>query len=179
MLFEKSILELSSLLQGGETSASEIAGSYLERIDRFNPALNAFITVNAQGLLEEAAASDARRQQGAPLSQFDGIPLAIKDNMCTRGILTTCASAILRNFVPPYDATAYLKLKQKGFLTLGKTNLDEFAMGSTTETSFFGPTKNPHDRNRVPGGSSGGSAASGNGSCGCASRAGAASTGAG
>ncbi len=160
MLFEKSILELSSLLQGGETSASEIAGSYLERIDRFNPALNAFITVNAQGLLEEAAASDARRQQGAPLSQFDGIPLAIKDNMCTRGILTTCASAILRNFVPPYDATAYLKLKQKGFLTLGKTNLDEFAMGSTTETSFFGPTKNPHDRNRVPGGSSGGSAAS-------------------
>ncbi len=160
MLFEKSILELSSLLQSGETSASEIAGSYLERIDGFNPSLNAFITVNAQGLIEEAAASDARRRQGAPLSPFDGIPLAIKDNMCTRGILTTCASAILRNFVPPYDATAYLKLKQKGFLTLGKTNLDEFAMGSTTETSFFGPTKNPHDQNRVPGGSSGGSAAS-------------------
>lgn len=160
MLFEKSILELSSLLQSGETSASEIAGSYLERIDRLDPALNAFITVDAEGLLEEAAASDARRRQRAPLSQFDGIPLAIKDNMCTRGILTTCASAILRNFVPPYDATAYLKLKQKGFLTLGKTNLDEFAMGSTTETSFFGPTKNPHDRNRVPGGSSGGSAAS-------------------
>lgn len=159
MPFEKSIRELSSLLQSGGISAREIAESYLERIDRLNPVLNAFITVNAQGLLDEAVASDARRKQGSPLSPFDGVPLAIKDNICTRGILTTCASGILRNFVPPYDATPFLKLKQKGFLTLGKTNLDEFAMGSTTETSFFGPTKNPYDQGRVPGGSSGGSAA--------------------
>lgn len=159
MLIEKTVMELSGLLKNGEISSSEIAAEYIGRINALNPDINAYITINEKGLLDDAARSDIRRRNGKALSNFDGIPVAIKDNICTGGILTSCGSGILRNFIPPYDATSYCKLKENGFLTLGKTNMDEFAMGSTTETSFFGPVKNPNDRTRVPGGSSGGSAA--------------------
>lgn len=159
MLVEKSIAELAALLADGKTSAVEIAKEYLARIGSLNGAINAYITVDEARTLREAGESDKRRAAGGALSAWDGIPVAVKDNICTAGLRTTCGSGILRDFIPPYDATVYRKLRDRGFVTLGKTNLDEFAMGSTTETSFFGVTRNPHDETRVPGGSSGGSAA--------------------
>ncbi len=158
MLTAKTLTELTTLLDSGEASSAQITKEFLDRAASLNPRLNAYITLNGEGALKEAAASDARRKKGALLSRHDGLPLAIKDNICTGGLRTTCGSGILRDFVPPYDATSYEKLKAAGFITLGKTNMDEFAMGSTTETSFFGPAKNPFDTTRVPGGSSGGSA---------------------
>jgi aspartyl-tRNA(Asn)/glutamyl-tRNA(Gln) amidotransferase subunit A len=159
MMHDKSLHELASLLERGEINSRAIAADCLDRIARHNAALNAFITVDEERLFAEADESDARRAAGKPLSKFDGIPVAVKDNICTKGLRTTCGSGTLRDFVPPYSATAYLKLRERGFITLGKTNMDEFAMGSSTETSFFGPAKNPHDQTKVPGGSSGGSAA--------------------
>lgn len=159
MLVEKSAGELAELLSGGEISAAEIAREYLDRIESLNPAINAYITVDGERALKEAAESDDRRRKGMTLSAWDGVPVAIKDNICTKGLRTTCGSGILRDFIPPYDATVYRKLRGHGFVTLGKTNMDEFAMGSTTETSFFGVTRNPHNTGHVPGGSSGGSAA--------------------
>lgn len=158
MLTNKTLTELAALLARGEVSSVEIARELLEKSRAMNAGLNAFITLNEEGALAEAAASDARRKKGTLLSGHDGLPIAIKDNICTRGLRTTCGSGILRDFIPPYDATSYANLKDAGFVTLGKTNMDEFAMGSTTETSFFGPAKNPFDPARVPGGSSGGSA---------------------
>ena len=159
MFTGKSLHELSSLLEKKETSASEIAADFLKRSGELNPRINAYITIDADRTMAEAKASDERRAAGKARSPFDGVPVAVKDNICTKGLLTTCASGILRNFVSPYDATSYGKLLDMGFVTLGKTNMDEFAMGSTNESSFFGPVKNPHDLTRVPGGSSGGSAA--------------------
>ncbi len=159
MITEKSLLQLSELLKKGELTAVEVAKAYLERAKTCNDTINAYISINEEGLLKEAAASDSRRKEGNPLSPFDGIPVAVKDNINTEGVRTTCGSKILENFVPPFSATAYENMKKKGLLLLGKTNLDEFAMGSTTETSYFGATKNPYDLERVPGGSSGGSAA--------------------
>ena len=159
MITEKSVVELSLMLENSEVSAREICEAYLDRIDAFDEKIHAYITVDREDVLRQANESDERRGAKNQLSPFDGIPVALKDNMCTSGILTTCASAILNNFIPPYNATAYEKLLEKGFVLLGKTNLDEFAMGSTTETSYFGATRNPHDLDRVPGGSSGGSAA--------------------
>ncbi len=159
MITDKSIVELSELLDKQEISSVETAKAFLERIDSLNTQLKAYITVNEEQVLKEAAASDERRSRGETLSPWDGVPVAVKDNIATEGILTTCGSRILHNFVPPYDATSYEKMKALGFILLGKTNMDEFAMGSTTETSYFGITKNPFDRDRVPGGSSGGSAA--------------------
>ncbi len=158
-MIERSMKELSAMLERGETSSRELTRAFLSRIDEKNPSLNAFITVDHERALGEADRSDERRKAGNPRSPWDGIPIAVKDNICTRGLRTTCASGILRDFVPPYDATAYERLAANGFVTIGKTNMDEFAMGSTTETSFFGPARNPHDEARVPGGSSGGSAA--------------------
>lgn len=152
-------MELTELLAEKKISARELAEAYSERIRSYNDRINAYITFDNERLMKEADESDARRAKGSPLSVYDGIPIAVKDNICTQGMLTTCASGILRNFVPPYNATAYEKLKAKGFLTLGKTNMDEFAMGSTTENSYFGPVKNPYNTDKVPGGSSGGSAA--------------------
>ncbi len=159
MITEKSVVELSRMLENNDVSAREICEAYLDRIDAFDEKIHAYITVDREDVLRQAKESDQRRGAKKQLSPFDGIPVALKDNMCTSGILTTCASAILNNFIPPYNATAYEKLLEKGFVLLGKTNLDEFAMGSTTETSYFGATRNPHDLERVPGGSSGGSAA--------------------
>ncbi len=160
MLYRKGFTELSKLLCEKKTSSREIAESLIKRINETDKKINSFITFDQQRLIKEAEASDSRRAAGSPLSPFDGIPVAIKDNINTTEIRTTCASKILENFVPPFNAGAYEKLLEKGIIALGKTNLDEFAMGSSTENSFFGPTKNPYDTSRVPGGSSGGSAAS-------------------
>jgi aspartyl-tRNA(Asn)/glutamyl-tRNA(Gln) amidotransferase subunit A len=159
MLTDKSLVELSAMLESKETNAVEIVKDYKARIDLVNQKINAYITVDEEQLLKDAVESDKRRSEGKALSKFDGIPLAIKDNICTKGIKTTCGSGILQNFVAPYNAGAYEKLLEKGIICLGKANMDEFAMGSTNESSFFGPVKNPHNLECVPGGSSGGSAA--------------------
>jgi aspartyl-tRNA(Asn)/glutamyl-tRNA(Gln) amidotransferase subunit A len=146
------------LLRRGALSARELTQAYLERIAALDGLLHAYITVTAEEALEQARRADERRAHGedAPLL---GIPLAIKDVICTRGVRTTCGSRILENFVPPYDATVVVRLRQAGAVLLGKTNTDEFTMGSSTEHSAFFTTANPWDLERVPGGSSGGSAA--------------------
>lgn len=151
--------ELSQALAAREMSAREAASAYLERIREQDPQLNTYITVTEDRALAAADASDARRSRGEALSPLDGVPMALKDIICSKGVRTTAASRILYNFVPPYDATCWQKLEQAGAVLLGKVNMDEFAMGSSTESSAFGPTRNPWDPERVPGGSSGGSAA--------------------
>ena len=141
---------------------SEVIEAILARIARLDPDLHAFLHVDADRARAEAAAWDARFARGVPgdgLPPLAGVPVAVKDNMCTRGVPTTCASRILEGWRPPYDATVVTRLREAGAIIVGKTNLDEFAMGSSTENSAFGPTRNPWDRTRVPGGSSGGSAA--------------------
>ena len=152
-----SVTQLRSGLDNGDFSADELAHFYLDRIDAAED-LNCFITVDAEGVLAAAkrADKDIADKRIGPLT---GIPIAHKDIFCTRGLLTSCASRMLNNFVAPYDATVVDRLKRAGAITIGKTNMDEFAMGSSNETSFYGPVKNPWDRECVPGGSSGGSAA--------------------
>jgi aspartyl-tRNA(Asn)/glutamyl-tRNA(Gln) amidotransferase subunit A len=153
--------ELSSLaarLGGGEISSVELTQSYLDRITAA-AGLNAFITVDEALSLEQARQSDERRSRGEVLSPLDGIPIAHKDIFCTRGMLTTCASHILDGFVSPYDATVIERFRNNGAVILGKTNMDEFAMGSSGETSYYGAVRNPWDTSRVTGGSSAGSAA--------------------
>ena len=157
-MINATLKELSAALETGRTSAAELAGQYLDRIGAHNARLNAFITVDRDKTLEQARLADQQRAAGkaGPLT---GVPIAHKDIFCTEGWLTTCGSNMLANFVAPYDATVIGKFKQAGMVSLGKTNMDEFAMGSSNETSFFGPVRNPWDENAVPGGSSGGSAA--------------------
>lgn len=146
-------------LSSGEITSVELTEYYLNRIKELNPKINAFITVLDNIAIEMAKASDERRKKGKVLSELDGIPVAIKDNMAMKDTLTTAASHILDGFIAPYDATVVSKLKKAGAIIIGKTNLDEFAMGSSTENSYYGVTKNPWDTERVAGGSSGGSAA--------------------
>ncbi len=160
MIYRKGFVELAKLLSEKKISSKEIAESYIKRIKDIDNVINSYITFDEERLIKEAEISDARRSADKTLSPFDGIPVAIKDNINTKYIRTTCGSRILEKFIPPFNATAYERLLEKGIIALGKTNLDEFAMGSSTENSFFGPTKNPYDTSRVPGGSSGGSAAS-------------------
>ncbi len=157
-MINASLKELSAALAGKQLSSVELATLFLDRIGRLNPALNAFITVDPEKSLAMAREADARiaRGEGGTLT---GIPLAHKDIFCAEGWLTTCGSKMLSNFVSPYDATVIARFKTAGTVTLGKTNMDEFAMGSSNETSFYGPVKNPWDTAAVPGGSSGGSAA--------------------
>ncbi len=156
-LWELTIHEAADLLRRREISSVELTRAHLERIDEVDTTLRAFITLTPDLALKQAEAADRRLAAGeaAPLT---GIPLAIKDVICTDGVRTTCGSHILENFVPPYDATVMQRLNAAGVVMLGKTNMDEFAMGSSTENSAFFPTRNPWDLERVPGGSSGGSA---------------------
>ena len=157
-MHDKTIAELSRSLQSGDFSSVELTTHLLDRVESLGPQLNAFVTVTGELALEQAAKADQRRAAG-DAGPLNGIPIVHKDLFCTDGVLTSCASRILDNFISPYDATVVGKLKQAGTVMLGKTNMDEFAMGSSNENSCFGPVKNPWDDTRVPGGSSGGSAA--------------------
>ncbi|MGK7925278.1 MAG: Asp-tRNA(Asn)/Glu-tRNA(Gln) amidotransferase subunit GatA [Spirulina sp.] len=154
-----SIRELHKQLIRKERSAVEIATESLKRIESLEPQLHSFLHVMSDRALEQAKAVDAKIAAGEEIGLLAGIPIGIKDNMCVQGVPTTCASQILENFVPPYESTVTQKLQDAGAVLVGKTNLDEFAMGSSTENSGYGRTCNPWDRDRVPGGSSGGSAA--------------------
>ncbi len=151
------LTSLSRGLESGAFSSVELTRYYLERIEAFNGALNALTTVDAEGAMTQAQAADAARRQGNH-SALTGVPLVHKDIFCTEGLPTTCGSKMLANFIAPYDATVVTKLKAAGAVTLGKANMDEFAMGSSNESSYFGPVSNPWQLNQVPGGSSGGSA---------------------
>ena len=154
-------LSLKKQLQGlkeGSFSSTELTTHYLERIEKYDDELNSFISVTAERALIQAQDSDKRYANNQAYG-LDGIPLAHKDIFCTKDVLTTCGSKMLHNFVSPYSSTVYEKLDAQGMVMLGKTNMDEFAMGSSNETSYFGPVKNPWNKEYVPGGSSGGSAA--------------------
>ncbi len=154
----KTIAELSRSLQSGELSSTELTQHMLQRIKAHDDKLNSFVTVTEEAALEQAKAADARIAAGdaGPLT---GIPIAYKDIFCTEGVRTTCGSRMLENWVSPYDATVVANLRDAGAVMLGKTNMDEFAMGSSNETSYYGPVRNPWNTDKVPGGSSGGSAA--------------------
>ena len=156
-MIEKTVAEIAVALNAGDISSVELTQTYLDRITQFNGELNAYITVCADSALRQAKTADEKRAKGSN-SPLLGVPLAHKDIFCTNGVTTTCGSRMLHNFVAPYDATVVEKFNDAGAIMLGKTNMDEFAMGSSNETSFFGPVKNPWDTKRVPGGSSGGSA---------------------
>ncbi len=158
-MIDKSLKQLAAALAGKEISSVELTQLFLDRIARLNPTINAFVTVDAEKSLNSARAADARIAAGNG-GLLTGIPIAQKDIFCAEGWRTTCGSKMLANFVSPYDATVIHKMESEaGLVSLGKTNMDEFAMGSSNETSFFGPVRNPWDIERVPGGSSGGSAA--------------------
>ncbi len=152
--------DLRQKLKSGEVSSKELVQEKINRINELDPTLNSFLNVNTELALGKAEHIDKQIASGDHLPPLSGIPIAIKDNLCTKGIKTTCASKILGNFVPPYESTVTKKLLNAGAIMIGKTNMDEFAMGSSTETSAFGPTLNPWNITKVPGGSSGGSAAS-------------------
>jgi len=156
----KSALALGEKIRSGETTVSAVVSAVLDAIEAKDDQLNAFITVTErEALLARAAQVQAGIESGALSSPLAGVPIGIKDNICTKGQLTTCASKMLYNFIPPYSATVAERLEEAGMIVVGKLNMDEFAMGSTSETSFYGPVKNPWDLGRSPGGSSGGSAA--------------------
>ncbi len=157
-LHEQTISQLADLLERKEVSSREITQAFLDRIGAVEPHIQAYLTLTPDLALEQADSADARLK-GGERGRLLGIPLGIKDNLCARGIKTTCASKILENFVPPYDATVISRLKSAGAVFLGKMNMDEFAMGSSCENSAYHPTYNPWDLDRIPGGSSGGSAA--------------------
>ena len=153
------LTELYQALNDKALSSVEITSAYLQSIQKQDADIGAYLTVTSELALEQAKASDLRRAKGETLSPFDGLPMALKDNICTKGIATTCASKMLENFIPPYDADVVERLKKAGAVLLGKLNMDEFAMGSTNENSAFKVCRNPRDLTRVPGGSSGGAAA--------------------
>jgi len=158
-LYKLTATEISEKIRNQELSAEEYLNSIFERIEKIETEIHAFITIVKDEALRKVRMIDRKARKGEKLGCLAGVPVAVKDNICTRGIRTTCASRMLENFVPPYNATVIEKLKASDAVILGKTNMDEFAMGTTTETSYFGATHNPWDLQRVPGGSSGGSAA--------------------
>jgi aspartyl-tRNA(Asn)/glutamyl-tRNA(Gln) amidotransferase subunit A len=151
--------ELTALMDTGEVLPSEVMRSVLARAEAVEGAIRAYVTVDADRALQRAVELDARARTGVPRGPIWGAPACVKDNICTKDLPTTCASKILEGYRPPYDATVVTRLREAGALTVGKTNLDEFGMGSSTEHSAVGPTANPWDTSRVPGGSSGGAAA--------------------
>ncbi len=151
--------QMADALAAGSITSVELTQQHLDQIERVDSAVHAFLYVDKEGALEQANAVDAKRKQGDLLSPLAGVPLALKDVMAQKGIPTTCGSKMLEGWRPPYDATVVTKLKNAGVVILGKTNMDEFAMGSSTENSAYGPTHNPWDLTRIPGGSGGGSAA--------------------
>ena len=153
------IKELVNKIQNKEISCEEVVSYYIKNIKEKEESINAFILLQEENALKKARELDEKIAKGETVGKLAGIPIAIKDNICTNGITTTCASKMLEDFVPPYDATVIKKLEEEDAILIGKTNLDEFAMGSSTENSAFKVTKNPIDLSRVPGGSSGGSAA--------------------
>lgn len=152
-------VELGSAIRSGKTTAVEAMEAVLEQIERQDGEYNCYVTVDREGALKKAAEVQKRIEAGELTGPLAGVPVALKDNLCTEGMLTTCSSRILENFVPAFSAEAVVNLEKSGAVIIGKTNMDEFAMGSTTETSFYGATKNPRNPEHVPGGSSGGSAA--------------------
>jgi aspartyl-tRNA(Asn)/glutamyl-tRNA(Gln) amidotransferase subunit A len=151
--------ELATQIKNGSVSAEDYVTKILDRIKKVENSIHSYISLNDRAV-DEARRIDKMVKNGEKTGRLAGVPIAVKDNICTRGLRTTCASKMLEDYIPPYNATVIDKLQQEGAIILGKANLDEFAMGSTTEFSSFGPTRNPWDVNRVPGGSSGGSAAS-------------------
>jgi aspartyl-tRNA(Asn)/glutamyl-tRNA(Gln) amidotransferase subunit A len=155
----KGIRAIAGDIADGRISAVDVCRDALDRIERLNPTLNAFNLISGDRALERAASIDRLRASGTPLGLLAGVPIAVKDNMCVRGMRTTASSRILDTFVPPYDATTITKLEEAGAVIVGKTNCDEFAMGSSNENSAYGPARNPWAHDRTPGGSSGGSAA--------------------
>ena len=157
-LYSLTIHELHALLSAGEVTSQEVTESVLKRIKSLDGQIHAYITVTESLAMAQAGKADEMISRGR-CNPLTGIPVAIKDIFCMKGVRTTCGSKILENFVPPYDATVIQRLQAEGAVFIGRTNMDEFAMGSSTETSYFGPTRNPWDTTRIPGGSSGGSAA--------------------
>ena len=158
-LVERPAHQLQADIQAGRTTARELTQAVLDRIHLVDPEINAYITVDDEGALAQADAVDRKVSAGHPLGDLAGIPVALKDLLCTHDLPTTCGSRILHGFVPPYDATSVARLREADAVIVGKLNMDEFAMGSSNENSSYGPVHNPHDKARVPGGSSGGSAA--------------------
>jgi aspartyl-tRNA(Asn)/glutamyl-tRNA(Gln) amidotransferase subunit A len=158
MIESLTVLELAAKVQAGEVKAEEVANATLGRIDALDPKLHAFLTLAREEVIAQARAIDAKRARGEALGPLAGVPVALKDALCTRGLSTTSASKILEGYVPPYDATVVARLRAADALLPGKTNMDEFAMGSSNENSAYGAVKNPWDLERTPGGSSGGSA---------------------
>ena len=159
-ILDETVVSIAENVRAGNVSATDVARACLQRISERDGSLHAFLWTSPDALLDQARDIDERRARGETLGPLAGVPIALKDALCTKHAPTTAGSKILEGYVPPYDATVVSRLRAAGALLAGKTNMDEFAMGSSNENSAYGPCRNPWDSERIPGGSSGGSAAS-------------------